>query len=428
MSTIYALSSGAGRAGVAVIRVSGPGAAAAFRALAGALPEPRRGSLRRLRDACGATIDYGLALWFPAPHSFTGEDCIEFQPHGSRAVVAALLLELSRLPGCRPALPGEFSRRAFVNGRVDLIELEALADLLAAETEAQRRMAVRQAEGGLRAQVERWADRMAALLAEAEADLDFSDEDDVAVDLSAAQEAAARLAAEMGDAMEAAARSDAMRDGFKVAIVGPPNAGKSSLLNRLAGHEAAIVSDIPGTTRDAIEVRLDLGGVPVRLVDTAGLRETSDPIERLGVARAEAAARGADLTLWLAVSDPPPADYAGSFTVASQRDRFGSEALPAWAGRGVSIHDPRSIRELIGELQSRAESSLRSDATLIVSDRQTALVRSAAAQCVQAARCHAGELFAEALRGARLDLARVTGKLAPGDILDVVFGRFCIGK
>lgn len=427
MSVIYALSSGAGRSGVAVIRLSGAGAKGVLSRMIGSLPPPRRASLRRFRGADGDLIDRGLALWFPGPQSYTGEDSAELHVHGSRAVVAAMFRTLSSL-GCRPAEAGEFSRRAFLNGRADLIELEALGDLLEADTEAQRRSALHHGDGGLRARVEGWSERLSALLAEAEADLDFSDEDDVLVDLSVGRAAAFALGQEMRDALKGAARSERMRDGFRVAIVGPPNAGKSSLLNALVGHEAAIVSDIPGTTRDLVEVRMDLGGLPVRIVDTAGLRETHDPVEMLGVARARAEAQRADLTLWLAIDRGPNHPRSGVLRVASQRDRFAHVPLPDWADLGVSVLDPGAISALLAVLQERASGGLGQDAALIVNERQTRLIESAAERLVAAGSAVDAEVFAEALRQARLALARVTGRHGAEDVLDLVFGRFCIGK
>ena len=428
MSTIFALSSGAGRAGVAVVRVSGPETERAVRRIAGDLPTPRRACLRRLRESAGATIDHGLVLWFPAPGSFTGEDCAEFHTHGSRSVVAALFGALAHAGECRPAAPGEFARRAFVNGRADLIALESVADLIAAETQAQRRMALRQGEGGLRRLVEDWTQRLSLILAEAEADLDFSDEDDVVVDLVSARGAAKALAAEMRRGLAEAARAEAMREGYSVAIVGPPNAGKSSLLNRLAGHDAAIVSDIPGTTRDTIEIKLDIDGTPVRVIDTAGLRDTQEPVERIGVERARAAARRADLTIWLALDAPPPDELEAGWKIASQRDRFGNVPLPTWAQAGVSIHAPETIDALLREIGRRAGAALHLDATLVANDRQRRLIDSAIRFCESACAHRDQEVFAEDIRQARLELARVTGRVAAADVLDFVFARFCIGK
>jgi tRNA modification GTPase len=427
MSVIYALSSGAGRAGVAVIRLSGAGSDAAVAALAGDVPPPRRASLRRLRSGDGSTLDHALVIWFPGPTSFTGEDCAELHLHGSRAVIGSVLHELSRLPDCRPAQAGEFLRRAFVNGRSDFIEIEALADLLDAETDAQRRFALRQLDGGLRSQIENWSAQATVLLAEVEAELDFSDEDDVAVSLDAMRSGAQALATSLRDAVDGAQRSEPMRHGFVVAIVGPPNAGKSSLLNRLAGHEAAIVSPIPGTTRDIVEARLDLGGWLVRVKDTAGIRETSDPIETLGVARALDAAREADMTLWLAMDEAPP-DTLDCLALAGQRDRFASEPLPAWAAFGVSSVTGQGMDQLLKALESRAASRWRENGDLILATRQAHLIESAADQFLAVSLTREPELAAEALRAGRSLLAQVVGRLAASDVLDTVFGRFCIGK
>ncbi|MEO0034903.1 MAG: hypothetical protein RLZZ501_926, partial [Pseudomonadota bacterium] len=295
--TIYALASGAGRAGVAVWRLSGPGSAAALEALSGnPLPVPRRASRVRLRDAAGEVIDDGLALWFPGPHSFTGEAVVELQLHGGRAVARALAAALERL-GLRPAEPGEFSRRAFLAGKIDLSQAEAIADLVAAETAAQRRQALRQMEGGLAREVEAWRTRLVGLAARLEAAIDFAEED-LPEDLIARVEAeAAALAADLAAHLAAGRRGEAVRDGVEITLIGAPNAGKSSLLNRLAGREAAIVSAEAGTTRDVIEVHLDLGGWPAILADTAGLREAEAAIEAEGVRRALSRAEQADLKL-----------------------------------------------------------------------------------------------------------------------------------
>lgn len=428
MSTIFALSSGTGRAGVAVIRASGPASASLIQSLAGALPDPRRASFRRLRTKEGETLDRGLVLWFPGPNSFTGEDCAEFHVHGSRAVVSAVLAELACFPDCSPAEAGDFARRAFLHGRADLIELEALGDLLAAETEAQRRMAIRHGEGELRRRVGRWSDRLSELLAEAEADLDFSDEEDVGVDLSKARTSALVLARDIRMALASAARSDLMRDGFKVVIIGPPNAGKSSLLNQLAGHDAAIVSELPGTTRDTISVRLDLDGMPVTVTDTAGLRASEDPIEKIGVERAGNAAAQADLVLWLSMHEPPAKAFSVDLAIASQRDRFGADPLPVWADFGISINQQDTVNAILSEIRRRAEQTLRSEAELMLNVRQRIRVETAAARCFSAAICEEPELFAEELRLARLELARLTGSVAASDVLDLLFGKFCIGK
>jgi tRNA modification GTPase len=299
--TIYALSSGRPPAAIAVIRISGPRAGAALRALTGKLPAPRKAALARVRDpASSALIDEALALWFPGPHSETGEDIAELQLHGGRAVIAAVLAALSRVEGLRLAEAGEFTRRAFENGKLDLTAVEGLADLVAAETEGQRRQALRQLQGALRNPAEAWREKLIKALALVEARIDFSDEADVPENLLApALEIARGLETEITAALSDGQRGERLREGLVVAIAGPPNAGKSALLNRIAKREAAIVSPYAGTTRDVIEVHLDLGGWPVTLLDTAGIRETEDPIELEGVKRARARAEAADLVLWV---------------------------------------------------------------------------------------------------------------------------------
>jgi tRNA modification GTPase len=311
LPTIFALSSGRPPAAIAVVRISGPRAGEALQALTGRMPEPRRAALARLRDPQnGEPLDEALALWFPAPRSETGEDMAELQLHGGRAVIAATLAALGRLDGFRPAEAGEFTRRAFENGRLDLTAVEGLADLIGAETEAQRRQAYRQLKGLLGDRAETWRGRLIGALALVEAGIDFSDEGDVPQDLlTPALDVARALRDEISAALAQAGRGERLRDGLVVAIAGPPNAGKSTLLNRIAKREAAIVSPFAGTTRDVIEVHLDLDGYPVTLLDTAGVRETGDPVEREGVRRARERAAAADLVLWVVSADAPVADY-----------------------------------------------------------------------------------------------------------------------
>ena len=303
--TIFALSSGRGPAAIAVIRISGARAGAALRALTGKIPSPRKAALARIRDPeTSDLIDEALALWFPAPHSETGEDIAELQLHGGRAVIAAVLDALGRIEGLRPAEAGEFTRRAFENGKLDLTAVEGLADLVAAETQGQRRQALRQLKGALGTPAETWRQRLIQALALVEAAIDFSDEADVQNSahgnlLAPALTIARELEAEIAAALADGGRGERLRDGLVVAIAGPPNAGKSTLLNRLARREAAIVSPYAGTTRDVIEVHLDLGGWPVTLLDTAGIRDTQDPVELEGVRRARERAAGADLVLWV---------------------------------------------------------------------------------------------------------------------------------
>src|SRR2546421_2287694 len=297
--TIFALSSGRPPAAIAVVRVSGPRARMALEQLIGRVPQPRRASLARLRDpATGDVVDEGLALWLPAPNSETGEDMAELHVHGGRAVIAAVLAALAKLDGLRPAEAGEFTRRAFENGRMDLTAVEGLADLVAAETEAQRRQAYQHLRGVLGEHAESWRQRLIEALALVEAGIDFSDEEDVPKDMMARSlELIRPLAEEISKA--GTGQGERLREGLRVAIAGPPNAGKSTLFNRLARREAAIVSPFPGTTRDVLELHLDLGGYPVTVLDTAGMRETSDPIEREGVRRASEQAARADLVLWV---------------------------------------------------------------------------------------------------------------------------------
>ena len=300
-STIFALSSGRPPAAIAVVRISGPHAGAALERLTGGLPEPRKAKLVRVRDpASGDVIDEALALWFPAPHSETGEDVGELQLHGGHAVIAGVLDALAQCEGCRPAEAGEFTRRAFENGRLDLTEVEGLADLIAADTAAQRRQAFRQLKGLIGDRAEAWRNRLIEALALVEARIDFSDEADVPENLvEPALGAARQLRDEIAGCLSDAGRGERLRDGLVIAIAGPPNAGKSTLLNWLARREAAIVSPYPGTTRDVIEVHLDLGGYPATVLDTAGIRDSDDPVEQEGVRRARERAAMADLVLWV---------------------------------------------------------------------------------------------------------------------------------
>src|SRR6202521_1534345 len=332
--TIFALSSGPPPAAVAVIRISGPNARFGLETLIRRLPEPRRASLARLRDpATGAVLDEGLALWFPGPRSETGEDMVELHLHGGRAVIAATLAALGRIAGLRPARPGEFTRRALENGRMDLTAVEGLADLIFAETEAQRRQAVRQRQGALGARVEAWRKRLIDSMAMVEARIDFSDEADVPEDLLGPALAAAQaLREEIRGALADDRRGERLRDGLTIAIAGPPNAGKSSLLNRIARREAAIVSPYPGTTRDVIEVHLDLDGYPATVLDTAGIRDPEDPVEQEGVRRALARAHAADLVLWVvdasledqAAQSSPNGDRVGAWIVRNKLDLLGA--------------------------------------------------------------------------------------------------------
>lgn len=427
-NTIFSLSSGLPPAGVAVVRVSGPASAAALRALAGQVPTPRRATLARLREPCGAPIDDALALWFPAPASFTGEDVAELHVTGGPAVVAALLRGLGAMDGLRPAEAGEFARRAFDNGKLDLTQAEGLADLIDAETEAQRRQALRQASGGLKTLAEDWHARLLATLAETEAVLDFGeDEDDVSARFVDDQGAAiGALCSEIDAHLARYHFAERLRRGLTIVLLGAPNAGKSSLMNALARRDVAIVSPEAGTTRDLIEVHLDLGGVPATLVDTAGLRETSGTVEAEGVRRARARAEEADVVLFVvdpegAIAEAP----ANAIIIESKSDlrRDRSERLRVSAVSGEGLSELESL--LIDRAMDLAGSG--QDALVTHARQREALgaCRDALAQAFEQADV---VLRAESLRGAMRSLGRLTGRVSVEDILDVVFGRFCIGK
>jgi len=343
--TIYALSSGRPPAAIAVVRISGPRAGAALKALTGRIPDPRKAALARVRGRDGEIVDQALALWFPGPQSETGEDVAELQLHGGHAVVAAVFAALAQFDGLRPAEAGEFTRRAFENGKLDLTAVEGLADLVMAETEGQRRQAFRQMAGALRDRSENWRRQLIQALALVEARIDFSDEADVPQDLvTPALQIARSLEGDIASVLAEGNRGERLREGFVVAIAGPPNAGKSTLLNRIAKREAAIVSPYAGTTRDVIEVHLDLAGLPVTFLDTAGIRETDDPVEREGVRRARERAAGADLILWIVeageTSRPDEAgngmrpDVAGNASRSS--DDAGNIGRSPSAGAGIT--------------------------------------------------------------------------------------------
>ena len=431
--TIFALSSGRLPSGVAVVRISGPQALAAPQALLGSVPPPRLARYGVLRDpADGSVLDRGLILVFPGPASATGEDTAEVHLHGGRAVVARVLETLGRLDGFRPAEAGEFTRRAHANGKMDLAEAEGLADLIAAETEAQRRQALAQAGGLLSRAVEGWRTRLIRALALVEASVDFTDEGDVPEDLAgpAVREAAA-LRGELATALADAGRGERVRDGLVVAIAGPPNAGKSTLLNRLAGREAAIVSPVPGTTRDAIEVHLDLAGQAVTLVDTAGIRETDDMVEAEGVRRARTRAGMADLVLWLSPDDEtPPADIPDALRVRTKADlRRGDGAagvLPISAATGEGMDD------LVARIAARAADLAGGEPALLVRARQVAGVRAALGHLDRAllwgGQGASEEILAEELRLAARALDSVVGRVDVEDVLDALFRTFCIGK
>ena len=444
--TIFAPATAPGRAAVALVRISGPAAADVCRRLTGrTAPAPRRAALRRMRDPrSGEAIDQGLVLWFPGPRSFTGEDVLELQVHGGRAVIGALLEALAGLAGLRPAEPGEFARRAFLNARLDLTAVEGLADLIDAETRAQARQALRQLDGALGRLYEGWRQALVQALARIEAEIDFAPEEDVPENLlELIRPDVCRLSAEIAAHLGDGHRGERLRAGLTVAVVGPPNAGKSSLVNRLARRDVAIVTPLPGTTRDVLEVHLDLAGYPVTLLDTAGLREAADVIEAEGVRRARARAEAADLRLlmfdgaaWpdldfetLALVDDAAVPVLNKSDLKSMAEPIhvrGRAMLP------VSCLSGEGIPELLDMLAKHAARLLAAgDEPLLTRVRHRAALHDAAAALSSFTSAPPGTelaLLAEDLRLATRALGRITGKVAVEDLLDEIFAEFCIGK
>lgn len=428
---IFALASAAGRAGVAVVRLSGPGAGVIAEALAGPLPPPRQAVLRRLAHQ-GGEIDHALLLWFAAPASFTGEDVAEFHIHCGRAVREALFSALSAL-GARPAEPGEFSRRAVENGKLDLTRAEAIADLVDAETPAQLRQALRQHDGALADLYEGWRTRLIAALGRAEAAIDFSDDGVGDAEFVAGRAAAMGIAQEIQLHMDDAGRGESLREGLRLTILGPPNAGKSSLINALARRDVAIVSDIPGTTRDVVEARLDLGGYLLQVADTAGVRPTVDVIEAEGVRRALSHAAGGMTLLLLDGSAPnpraglPPDLPEPDLTVWNKSDLGGHRQ-----GISISLKTGEGVSELIKMLQQKVQQKLESKhgAPLLTRPRHRQALAEALAHLqhgLTAPGAHP-ELLAEDLRLAMRAIGRITGRVDVEELLDFVFRDFCVGK
>ena len=425
MSTIFAPSSGLPPAAIAVIRISGLQAFDAARALAGDLPVPREARLRTLRDpANGDHLDSALVLVFPAPNTATGEDLVELHVHGGRAVVAAVEAALAQQAGLRRAEPGEFTRRALTNGRIDLAEAEGLGDLLSAETELQRRAALAMADGTLSRRVATWRAALLGLAARLEASLDFADEGDVdPVLLATIREEAHAVGADIAAAL-AVPPVDRLHDGIRVVLAGPPNSGKSTLLNALARREAAIVSPIAGTTRDRIEVPLARSGIPFVLIDTAGLRDQAgDAIEAIGIDRASQAIAAADIVLWLGDDRPPPS----MLWIHARADAPGREAKPDGAAVSVAAETGAGVEQLWSLLVARSSALIPGANDLALNQRQRAHCTEAVEALVDAGA--PDELIvADALRRANVALARITGDTGIEAMLDALFGKFCIGK
>lgn len=445
--TIYALSSGPVPAAIAVIRVSGPKARAALQALVGKVPEPRRAAFGTIRDPqSGEAIDQALILFFEGPNSETGEDVAELQLHGGRAVIAGVFEALARIEGLRPAEAGEFTRRAFENGKLDLTAIEGLGDLIHAETASQRRQAMRQLQGLLGNRAEAWRRQLIDALALVEAGIDFSDEADVAADVTArGLHAAKLLQQEIAAILADGRRGERLREGLVVAIAGPPNAGKSTLLNRIARREVAIVSPHAGTTRDVIEVHLDLGGYPVTLLDTAGIREAQDPVEQEGVARARARAEAADLVLWLTEGIGPNPDSGSgreSWRIRTKIDLETEQSAEPGARHKLGGEDSHfyevsavsgeGVERLLGDLTRFARSAFETrEPALVTRERQRRLLESAEnalRRAIIEGEVGREDTFAEELRSAAQALGRLTGRVDVEDILDVIFRDFCIGK
>jgi len=438
-ATIFALSSGRPPAAIAVVRVSGPRAGEALTALGGKLPEPRKAALRRLRHPqTKAVLDEVLVLWFPGPNTETGEDMAELHLHGGRAVIAAVLAELGKLPGLRMAEPGEFTRRAFENGKLDLTAVEGLADLVFAETEAQRAQAMRQLGGALASRADAWREKLIGALALIEARIDFSDEADVPEDLvRPVLDVARELIGEIEETLTSAHCGERLREGLTVAIAGPVNAGKSSLLNRLARREAAIVSPHAGTTRDVIEVHLDLGGYPVTLLDTAGIRESDDPVEQDGVRRAQARAAAADLVLWVVDATaegnlirPRNNEQKNQWIIRNKIDlRPDAQISDEDQGFDISSKTGDGVDRLVTAIANFAGAYFGvGELAIVTRERHRVALQHTLEALRRSLVAKAEELIAEELRLAARALGRLTGRVDVEEVLDVIFRDFCIGK
>ena len=422
--TIFALSSGRPPAAISVIRISGPRAHDAAARLSGSLPDARTAAVRELRDPqTGELLDEALALRFDAPVTATGEDIAELQCHGGRAVVDGILAALGAIEGLRLAEPGEFTRRAFANGRIDLTQAEGLADLLEAETQSQRKAALALADGGLRKQIGQWQERLVALSAAAERAIDY-DEDDAALD-PGLKGGCVQLAEELA-AWLSRPRVEPLKDGVRIVVAGPPNAGKSSLVNAIAGQERAIVTALPGTTRDHIEVPLSLAGAPILLTDTAGLRETLDPVEAIGVERAATLVEAADVLLWLGEPGASPV-HPRLITIHAKADLPERGAAPR-GSIAVSSSTGKGLKELLDLLRQTVGELLPPEDAIALNRRQADCLADAAAALAQAEQSSDLVIIAESLRAARASFDRLTGQAGGEAVLDALFSRFCLGK
>ena len=434
--TIFALSSGRPPSAIALVRVSGPQAGKIVTALAGKLPPPRMATRALLGDVGQRPIDDAVVLWFPGPASATGEDVAEFHVHGGRAVLAALFAALSAFEDVRPAEPGEFTRRAFENGKLDLTEAEGLDDLIHADTDRQRRQALRQLKGLLGDKARDWRTRIIEASALIEAGIDFSDEGDVPAELIAPALAKVKaLLTEIEEVLAGQGRSERLRDGLVVAIAGPPNVGKSTLMNQLARREVAIVSPHAGTTRDVIEVQLDLDGYPVTVIDTAGIRQTDDPVEQEGVRRARARAAEADVVLWMIDAQHQQSPQQGAAPVRTVRNKIDLDAgLAGQQGRAdfaISASRGDGMQQLMAALVTFAQDYFgASEAGLIGRMRQRKLLQETAEslQCSIKVIGEGEELAAEELRTAAHSLGKLLGRIDVEDVLEAIFREFCIGK
>lgn len=432
-ATIFALSSAPGRAGVAVVRVSGPAAGAVAQSLCGPLPAPRKAALRTLTGAGATPIDAALVLWFPGPASFTGEDVVEFHVHGGRAVVEALLGEIGVLAGTRPAEPGEFTRRAVENGKLDLTQAEALIDLIDAETEGQRGQALRQYGGALGDIYEVWRERLVRALAWAEAEIDFADDELPGDVRDRIRAQVSDIEREIETHLADGRRGEIVRDGLFLTVIGPPNAGKSSLINMLAKRDVAIVAETAGTTRDIIEVRLDIGGYLVVASDTAGLRETADAVESEGVRRALKRAEQSDLVLMLLDGSterpseglPVGAVEQADLVVWNKADLGGVHA-----GLNISLKTGEGVGKLLEEIGKivALRLAIEGEAAIVTRARHRRALGEAVASLDRALEAPESELFAEDLRLAVRAIGRITGRVDVEDLLEIVFRDFCIGK